>query len=499
MDELNCPEEAMYLIKEKKSCIYDCKKDNEYKYLYNGQCLKQCPSDTTNNGFICTESPSKSYLGINELNIKENDNLTIVDNLVKAYISEFSYTNNHASLYNNDNYNILLYRNPKIINDFSLKMSKVDFKDCYDKVKSTYGIEEDLIITVVDKKISNNQNSYYSFFHPKSGKKLDAENICKNEVIVVKENLTNILNENDNKYELQSSLTSQGINIFDVNDPFYTDLCFDYKNPKKRDIPLNERIKNVFPNVTLCNEGCQMDGINLEDLTATCNCKFNDITNNQAIKDNAVLDSMVGEIFDLINSSNILVVKCYKYIFKYLNKSIGGIFTISIICLNLILSFIFFTKQFPKISEYITSITNRYLAYLNMPFKQGAINPPKRHNGNKRRSTKKSTKKKNTLKLENKLEEDSIDKKNIITTMRNEEKINQIPKGKKKSLKSNKINDEQLIKSNYVNEVTTDYINENGIIKKFVEEYLETSPDEMEYDDAIKKTKDHFANISSKI
>ena len=63
----------------------------------------------------------------------------------------------------------------------------------------------------------------------------------------------------------------------------------------------------------------------------------------------------------------------------------------------------FFTKQFPKISEYITSITNRYLAYLNMPFKQGAINPPKRHNENKRRNTKKSTKKKNTLKLENKL------------------------------------------------------------------------------------------------
>ena len=60
-------------------------------------------------------------------------------------------------------------------------MSKVDFKDCYDKVKNTYGIEEDLIITVVDKKISNNQNSYYSFFHPKSGKKLDCLFLKQNE------------------------------------------------------------------------------------------------------------------------------------------------------------------------------------------------------------------------------------------------------------------------------------------------------------------------------
>ena len=62
---------------------------------------------------------------------------------------------------------------------------------------------------------------------------------------------------------------------------------------------------------------------------------------------------MVGEIFDLINSSNILVVKCYKYIFKYFKNSIGGILTTSIISLNFILTFIFLTKHIPKISEYI--------------------------------------------------------------------------------------------------------------------------------------------------
>ena len=44
-------------------------------------------------------------------------------------------------------------------------------------------------------------------------------------------------------------------------------------------------------------------------MTVSCNCKFNDIVNNNIVKENAVLDSVVGEIFDLINSSNILVVK----------------------------------------------------------------------------------------------------------------------------------------------------------------------------------------------
>ena len=491
LKSLNCPEEAKYLVEEKNYCIYDCTKDKEYKYLYNGQCWKNCPSNTKNNSFICTENPKQSYLATTKLH--SNANLTDVNNYVQTYISEFSYTSNHATLSSNEFFNILIYRNPGIINDFSLKMSKVDFQDCYDKVKNAYGIEEDLVITVVGTKNTHNPSSSYAFFHPKSGIKLDAENICKDEVIVVKENLTSILNENDTKYELQSSLTGQGINIFDVNDPFYTDLCFDYKNPKKRDIPLSDRIKNVFPNVTLCNDGCQMNGINLENMTATCNCKFNDITNNEIIKDNAVLDSMVGEIFDLINSSNIFVVKCYNYIFKYFKNSIGGILTTSIIALNLVLTYIFFAKQFFRISEYIKILMYRYLTYLTIPYQNA---PPKRISKIefKREKTKKNSKRKKSLQIPRKKEiEDSIDDKNLSTNEEMGKKYVGNPRGKnkrnKKKSKTHKINN-KFLKSNknrYSLELTNNYMDENAMIKRFVEEYLETSPDEMEYDDAIKK------------
>ena len=482
MNTFVCPEEAKYMVTEKKYCIYDCKQDKEYKYLYSGQCLKNCPSHTKNTSFICTENPNTGYLSTNVL---YDNNLTSVDNYVKTFISEFGYSPKHATLYNNENYNILLYRSPNIINDLSLKMTKVDFKDCYEKVKQEYGINEDLVITVVDKKNVNNPTSYYSFFHPKTGEKLDAENICKEETIVVKENLNTILNENDTKYELQSSLTDQGINIFDVNDPFYTYLCFDFENPKKRDIPLKDRIKNVFPNITLCNDGCQLDGLNLEDMTATCNCKFNDITNNELIKENAVLDSMVGEIFDLINSSNIFVVKCYKYIFKHFKNSIGGILTSCIIASNLILTAMFFMKQFSKISEYIISLTRKYLAYLSMPFKRGINYPPKRVSKiieTKKEKPKKNLKKRRTLNQGKKGQKNLLDKKDL------DEVEDDIPKRKnKKKSKTYKIQGKNILNNQYCGEVTTDYLDENRIIEKFVEEYLETSPDEMEYDDAIKK------------
>ena len=68
------------------------------------------------------------------------------------------------------------------------------------------------------------------------------ERICRNETIVVVESLNSVLNKNDSFYETQNSLTSQGINIFDINDPFYTDICYDFDNPLKKDILLNDKI-----------------------------------------------------------------------------------------------------------------------------------------------------------------------------------------------------------------------------------------------------------------
>ena len=58
--------------------------------------------------------------------------------------------------------------------------------------------------------------------------------------------------------------------------------------------------------MNLCGKECQNNGVNLEDMTATYNCKFFDIANNVIIKDKAVLDNIDGQIFNIINSRNIL-------------------------------------------------------------------------------------------------------------------------------------------------------------------------------------------------
>ena len=53
-----CPPNYNKLIKEKKKCIDDCKKDNIYQYEYNNTCYLQCPNGTNETeSFICIDTP----------------------------------------------------------------------------------------------------------------------------------------------------------------------------------------------------------------------------------------------------------------------------------------------------------------------------------------------------------------------------------------------------------------------------------------------------------
>ena len=472
---LQCPDESRYTIKDKKSCIDDCTKDDEYKFLYNGNCVKECPSDTVVENFICKVNSNKCTLGQNDLHLI-NNNLDMIDTLIKTYISEFNYTNKHISQYKNENYTIIIYKNSSCIKELSLVMPNVDFKSCYKKVQDAYNISEDLIISVVDKKELVNPQTFFSFFHPISGEKLDADQICKDESIVIEENLNELLNENNSFYQVQTFLTDQGINIFDRNDPFFTDICYDFDNPLKKDIPLNSRVQDLFPNATLCDDGCQYTGINLADMTATCDCKFNDITNNAILKDNALLNGMMGEIFDLINSSNILVLKCFKYIFKHFSRSIGGWISLVLILAHIAMVFLYFLLEISKMKIYLFSLTNRYITYISKQNLLEPEEPPKRNISNNRQNQKANDvviyETKNNLDIKN----DNMKVSNMNSEVKNseEKKLNALGSSIDLQLISSQNKKTEFQKS-------TEAKNDDDFFRK----YLATSPDEMYYDDAI--------------
>ena len=82
--------------------------------------------------------------------------------------------------------------------------------------------------------------------------------ICINDTFSVKENLFFKLDNPTNLDKLKF-LISQNINIFNLESDFYTDICYNFESPiDGKDIALKDRIKLYFPNVTLCENGCQI-------------------------------------------------------------------------------------------------------------------------------------------------------------------------------------------------------------------------------------------------
>ena len=119
-------------------------------------------------------------------------------------------------------------------------------------------------------------------------------------------------------------------------------------------------------------------------MTSICDCKFNDILNNELIKDNPHTES-VGEIFDLINSSNIQVFKCFKNIFTLFSRSIGGWISLALITSQIGLTLTFFLLQSSQTSKYIFNITKGFMKYFSSRIPSI---PPKRRMINQNKSEK---------------------------------------------------------------------------------------------------------------
>ena len=526
-DPSQCFKAGKLLIKEKKICISDCKRDDIYQYKYSGNCFRNCPDNTINDNFICKEiSVDKCTISENDIDLDNFSEKGGISSIAKAYSDEYSYTTNHVTKFKNNEYEFICYKNTDCIEELSLHIPKIDFGECYNKVKNFYSIEENLTIVTLTKYFENNHVTTHSFYNPLTSEKLKAEEICENETIQVEENIFSILKEKNVDYDNLMFFINQDIDIFNTSHEFYTDICYDFNSPLNKDITLKDRMLAIFPNVTLCEKNCQSKGVNLTTMTAICECKFNDIINNDLLKDNVLISSATNEIFELISQSNIQVLKCYKYIFKYFAKLSGGYIVSILIISHIILSFIYYNVDLLIIKKYIFNLTEQYLNYLkknkNRENKFLKINLPPQKKGIKK-SILRNKKKKNSSKsigiykskvnqtqnnnfksnsceiLSQKFETNknlpsklskNINKKYNLRKTTNENKIdskNNLNSFSKNNLKKYSKKNEKF----YTKKSKKIDINLEGFD---FDEYLEPSLDDLEFDDALKKDKRKFFN-----
>ena len=130
-------------------------------------------------------------------------------------------------------------------------------------------------------------------------------------------------------------------------------------------MPYQDRIHYYYPNLTLCELGCVSQGVNFTTLESICQCKINDVMNNEFISGNALIKNALGEVVDLISSSNLLVLTCFKGVFTSdtITNSVGGFIMIGILIFEIILVIIFLVKDIKIIRKYLYSLTQYYLVY----------------------------------------------------------------------------------------------------------------------------------------
>ena len=534
-----CPKDYNFLIRDKRKCTNDCKRENPYKYLYNRECLKQCPENTKdNNDYICKDI----NLDICSLNRKilysfnENNFENEVQKYVEEYIKDFSYTKNHVTLYENDIYSITVYKNGECIDLLNITISEVNFLQCYEKIQNQYTINEDLVIVIISKNKNGKKTTEtisYSMYGPKEGKALNMS-ICEGEKIVKRVDLKNKLEDNNINMTSLLLLTEQNINAFNKSSSFYTDICYHFEMPGKKDIALKDRILIYFPNITLCEGDCKTVGVNLTALKAICECKFSNLKKQNILEDNLMYQSGVGEITDLLSHTNIEIIKCYKDVFtyKFFISNIGGFIILFFISIQIIVSIIYLKKGLYSVKKFIFDITNKYISFISLqkdnsimlstkiqnnsknvpPKKKGKMKENKEikglnilhnmENTKRRRKRGLSTKKVNfhfSHKLNdnfNKIVNNDInsfsnnilisnDKSNSIDKINPINNNKQNIRSKNFILKNGSINNNSIFDSNLI-------INLKENISINIEEYLNTDPDDMDYDDAIKKDKRKF-------
>ena len=533
-----CPDEYNLFVNKKNKCINDCENDDIYKYQYSGECLDKCPIDTKSEEgkYICKD------IDINRCLISENklrlldENFTKVEKIAKNYAKEFYYTDNHISVIKNNIYTITLYKNKDCIPKLNLETPEIDLDKCLEKIKSYYNIEENLIIIVITKKEDDNDYPkmiYYSINDPSSGEKLIYDDICANESLIVQENLEIKINNSnlDINMEYIKYLAKQNIDVFDLTSAFYTDICFEFDSPLpgSKDIPLKDRIKLFFPNITLCENHCEIKGINLTTLKSICECKLNKLLNSDFFGNNFFLKNELGEIQNLLNAINIEVLKCYRsiFIYKYFISCYGGFLVMGLILIQIILTIIYYSKSFYIIRKYIFNISDIFISYLSdqcnsnnnipnilsnsndinsprikePPKKKAIIEDRKEKRGKTqiiRKKKRKSSRKDindNIINNNYQLSEDmspSDNKLYIINSNSNSKYLSS------KFINSNFSNDNNQYKLSdpkNMNYKSIFLINIKNDLNVNIEEYLSTEPENMDYDDAIKKDKRKMCEI----
>ena len=265
---------------------------------------------------------------------------------------------------NGDDYNVTITP----IND-TFKSTYVDLTICEQILRKEYNISSNDILTILQIEIDKmNEKALtsqveYAIYNDKK-EKLDLS-FCKDVKVKVNYDIKNTDLLNKTMIDYYSEL---GIDIFDNQDSFFNDLCYPF-SISNSDVILQDRILDIYQNYSLCDNGCEYDNIDIENMTVSCSCPIKiNITTEVA---EPALVEMVHETF---KDSNIGVLRCYNLVFNIENKlkNVGFLIFLFLIIFHIICYILYFINGIKYIIEFVYKEMdkNNYISRVNHPKKK---------------------------------------------------------------------------------------------------------------------------------
>ena len=248
-------------------------------------------------------------------------------------------------------------------------------------------------------------------------------------------------------------------------------------------------------------------------MKAECDCKMNNIFNNNPISNNAFVKSQLGDIEELINQVNIEVMKCSSNLFKRKKASsfIGTFIILSLIIIQIIITVFYFIFNVTPIKIYIFILLNKFLSFRNKkenapPKKETFIRSVKFKNTEKNKNKDKKSYKGFNTEISNQSKKTKTNKKNKVNSTNSFGSRNFL----KRTISNNIINNSKDISlktseainiKGKANADSSKNVNGNQIelyskneFNINIEEYLETELEDLVFEEVIERDKRTFCS-----
>ena len=141
---------------------------------------------------------------------------------------------------------------------------------------------------------------------------------------------------------------NMGINVFNITEPFFNDLCIHYER-NKADYVLEDRIEFFYQNYSLCNSSCNLSQIYMENYSYSCVCwpeveedsSHHKKEHSMELDEHFSLEGLSQEMGDIFIESNLEVIKCFFTILKdkVILNNYGFVITTLLLVIQLFASF----------------------------------------------------------------------------------------------------------------------------------------------------------------